>query len=85
MALKLEDVAKISRAIAEEYSDQVEVTAVAANHGGTDRVELLVTILEGHRDPYVLMINLTRVDSESMERELRAHLRRAIGEHTRSA
>lgn len=85
MALTLEEVATISRTIAQDYSDHLEVTAVAATDGGTQRVELLVTILGCHRDPCVLMMNLTRVDSEAMERELRAQLRQAIAEHTEPA
>jgi hypothetical protein len=81
MALTLEQVTRLSRAVAQDYSDHVEVTAVAANDGGTNRVELLVTVVGCHRDPCVLMMNLTRVDSEAMERELRTQLQQALAEH----
>jgi hypothetical protein len=84
MRLNLEEVTRISHAIAREYDGQFEVTGVAANDGGTDHVELLVTIKGCHHDPCVLMLNLTRVDSESMERELRASLREALATHAGS-
>jgi hypothetical protein len=84
MRLTLEEVTKISHAIAQEYGGQLEVTGVAATDGGTDHVELLVTITGCHDEPCVLMLNLTRVDSEAMERELRARLGEALATHAGS-
>jgi hypothetical protein len=83
MRLTLDEVTKISRAIAQEYAGEIEVTNVVSTDGGTDHVELLMTIVGCHREPCTLMVNVTR-DDEAMEGELRARIQEALAAHTRT-
>jgi hypothetical protein len=82
MTMSLDEVSAISRAVAKEYQGGLEVLGVASAEGGAGRVELLVTISGCHRDPCVLMLNLTRGDRTMLQRELRNKLREALTAHT---
>ena len=81
MVLKPDEVTKISRAVARDYDGALEVIGVASTEGGTGRVELLITISGCHRDPCVLMLNLTRAEPVAFERELRSKFREALAAH----
>jgi hypothetical protein len=84
VTLNLDEVSVISRAVVEDYRDDLEVIGVAAAEGGIGRVELLVTISGCHREPCMLMLNLTRVERATLESELRTKLREALAAHTAS-
>jgi hypothetical protein len=83
MRLTLDEVKTISRTIAQEFAGEIEVTNVVSTDGGTDHVELLMTIAGCHREPCTLMVNVRR-DDETMEDELRARIQEALAAHTRS-
>jgi hypothetical protein len=84
MVLHADEVTAISRAVAREYDGALEVLGVASSEGGTGRVELLVTIAGCHREPCVLMLNLTRTEHAAFETELRSKFREALAAHTPS-
>ena len=73
MPLEAARTATLGRIIAADYED-VQTIDVAATHGGSDRVELLVSILGVDQRPHVHMWNLTRTRSVDFERDLRRHL-----------
>jgi hypothetical protein len=82
MVLNPDEVTRISRAVAREYDGALEVLGVAAAGEGAGRVEVLVTISGCHRDPCVLMLNLSRTESAAFEAELRSKFREALSAHT---
>ena len=75
MALDAATITQLSREIAEDYEDDdVEVVGVAATHGGSDRVELLVSLSDASDVKRVRMMNLTRTRKADFERDFRNHL-----------
>jgi hypothetical protein len=72
-------ITELSRTIAEDYDDQeLEVVGVVATQGGSDRVELLVSMrdaTDGHR---IRMLNLTRSQKADFERDFRSRLRQSL-------
>ena len=83
MALSLDTITAISRDIAAGHDPPLEVVGVASSDGGSDRVELLVTIVGCHQEPCILMLNLTRAESSQFERELKDKLREKLADHRR--
>jgi hypothetical protein len=79
--LTVETVDAVSREIAASHDPRLRVLGVASTDGESGRVELLVTIRGCHRDPCVIMLNLTRVGHAAFERELREKFRRALASH----
>jgi len=75
MSLDTATITELSRAIVEDYDDpEVEVVGVAATHGGSDRVELLVSMSDPSDGRRMLMLNLTRVRKADFERDFRSRL-----------
>jgi len=83
VTLDLDTITAISRAIAAAHDPSLEVIGVASSDGGSDRVELLVTIVGCHQEPCILMLNLTRTETSQFERELRLKLRKKLADHRR--
>jgi len=83
VALSLDTITAISRDIAAGHDPPLEVVGVASSDGGSDRVELLVTIVGCHQEPCILMLNLTRAESSQFERELKDKLREKLADHRR--
>ena len=85
MALSLDTITAISRDIAADHDPALQVVGVASSDGGSDRVELLVTIVGCHQEPCILMLNLTRAETSQFERELKDKLREKLADHRRQA
>jgi hypothetical protein len=83
LTLDLDTITAISRAIAADNDPRLEVIGVASSDGGSDRVELLVTLRGCHQEPCILMLNLTRTEPSQFERELRLKLREKLADHRR--
>jgi hypothetical protein len=83
LTLNLDTITAISRAIAADHDPRLEVVGVASSDGGSDRVELLVTIVGCHQEPCILMLNLTRTETSQFERELKLKLREKLAGHRR--
>lgn len=75
MSLDAATITELSRTIAEGYDDpELEVVGVAVTHGGSDRVELLVSIPGAPDGPRIRMLNLTRSQKSDFERDFRSRL-----------
>jgi hypothetical protein len=59
MTLSADTITEISRSVAAEHSPDIEVLGVVSSEGGSDRVELLITITGCHTEPCRFLINLT--------------------------
>ena len=81
MSLSLDQVAAISRGVALEHGRALQIAGVTLTSGGSERVEVLVTITGCHRDPCRIMINISRADEAELARQLRAKLQHAMREH----
>ena len=80
--LSIDTVTALSRDVAAEYDSRLEVIGVTSTAGESSRVEVFVTVRGCHREPCVLMVNLTRQGHQAFERDLRETLRRALTAHT---
>ena len=79
MSLNASTISELSRTIAGDYDDaDVEVVGVAATHGGSDRVELLVSMSDPSEGMRVRMLNLTRTGRSDFERDLRERLEESL-------
>jgi len=81
MPLSIESITEISRAVASRHRGGFEVIGVTSTEGGSDRVELLLTIRGCHTGPCRLSLNVNRADGEEFERDLTAKLDEALRDH----
>lgn len=82
MGVSLDQVTAISRSVALEHGRGMQVSGVTFSDGGTDRVEVIVTIDGCHTGSCRFVVNVTRSDGEDFEREFRAKLNAALLKHT---
>jgi hypothetical protein len=82
MPLATDTITEISRSVAAEHSPKIHVVGVASSEGGSDRVELLITIAGCHKEPCRFLINVPRTGVAELEAELRTKLREALRNHT---
>ena len=80
MSANLDSVHAISRAVLLEEGRGLDVAAVSAADGGTDRVEVLVTADSGEGGCR-FVVNVTRADSARFEQEFRTKLHQALVRH----
>ena len=83
--MSLVDVTRISRDIAADYDRRLQVIGVASSDAESGRVELLVTIHGCHRDPCVIMLNVSRTGQSEFERDLHDKFRHALASHVTPA
>jgi hypothetical protein len=76
--LPIESVASMSRAVAADTDQRLNVVGVASSGGDTGRVELLVTVDRSREDPSMIMVNVTRSGRDALERDLRDKFRDAL-------
>jgi hypothetical protein len=81
MGVALPEIADMSRAVVLEHGRGLDVLAVTATEGGTDRVEVLVTITGCHQGPCRFLVNVTRTGSGAFEDDFRLKLRDALQKH----
>jgi hypothetical protein len=67
MPLSVRQLAKINRALAAEHNGQIEIDT-AGPAGGSDFVELLLTIRQSH------VVRVRRTDADTYERDVRRKL-----------
>lgn len=80
MSAPIEEVNTISRAVALEHGPGVTVDGVTFD-GGSDRVEVLVSIADCHSGPCRVSVNVTRSAGADFERDFRAKLSEALEKH----
>jgi hypothetical protein len=66
-------------------SDRLVQLVGLSSKGGTDRIEILVTIKCCHESPCQLLLNLSRGSREALEAELRPKLRDQLRTHASRA
>lgn len=81
MTLALDEIVTISRMVALEHGRAMQVTAVNVSDGGSERVEILVTLEDCHRGPCRFLVNVSRAEREQLEAELRSKLSDALAKH----
>lgn len=81
MTMDLDSVTTLSRTVVREHDSKLSVLGVTSGGGGSDRVELLITIGGCHAAPCVLMLNLTRTEPSAFADELRSKLTDALRAH----
>ena len=81
--LSIDTVTELSRAIAADYDSRLRVVGVASTDAENGRVELLVTIRGGHREPCMAMLNVTRRGEDAFAEDLREKFHDALASHIR--
>ena len=82
MTIPLPRVTAITRAVIAETRSDVDMISVLSTDGGSERVEILITIAGCHADPCRLLLNISRADAAGFEDELREKLREALLAHS---
>jgi hypothetical protein len=77
MSMTVDDVLALSRSVAAEFGDAVDVAGVASNQVDAGRIELLLTIV-GRQEPTRVLLNLERGDRETFQSTLRGKLQDAL-------
>jgi hypothetical protein len=81
--LSIKTVTALSTSIAAEYDPRLHVVGVASTDRENGRVELLVTIRGCHREPCMVMLNVTRRGEEAFAEDLREKFHDALISHIR--
>jgi hypothetical protein len=84
MPLAQDEITTISLDVIRQHAAHLELVGLMASEGGSDRVEIMVTVKGCHAEPCRLLLNLSRADKETLEAELRSALREALVTHARS-
>jgi hypothetical protein len=82
MTIPVDAIMEVTRSVAAEHSSRIEVLGVVSTEGGSDRVEVLITIAGCHTDSCRLVINLSRAEESELKAQLRTKLREALRHHT---
>jgi hypothetical protein len=80
MLLKLDEITQIAREVASQHTPPLEVMAVSSD-GGSERVELLITIQGCHSEPCRFVVGLSRTDAGEMEELIRTKFREILAAH----
>jgi hypothetical protein len=83
MALQYQDVEAISKEVVRDYprEPQLNFVSVMSTDGGGERVEVMVTVAGCHKQPCMLVLNLSRRDRNALTGDLRQKLQEALQSH----
>ncbi len=81
MAIDLETITALSREVASQHRQGLDVVTVTTTGGDSQRAEILVTIIGCHSAPCRFMVNVSRADSQEFDREFRIKLNEAMQKH----
>lgn len=81
MRLKLDLATDICREVAAELDPRLTIVGVTATEGGSDRVEVLVTVTGCHTAPCMHLLNVTRSEPALLEQQIRSKLFDALSTH----
>jgi hypothetical protein len=82
MPLAQDEIVAISLDVIRDHPRPLELVGVMASEGGSNRVEIMVTVKGCHDDPSRLLLNLSRGDRSSLEAELRLKLQELLRTHS---
>ena len=85
MPLAQDEVTAISLDVIQAQLQPLELVGIIATEGGSNRVELMVTVGGCHEEPCRLLLNLSRGSRAEFEVELRRKLDEALRGHVRPA
>jgi hypothetical protein len=85
MPLTHDEIVVISQDVIRRYPRPLEFAGVMASEGGTDRVEVMVTISGCYDLPCRFILNLSRGDAPTLAAELRRKLEEWLRSHTTPA
>ena len=80
MMLATDVVNEISRSVAAEQSPDLDVLGILSA-GGSERIELLVAMADGHDEQRRYMITVARTNATEFETELRSKLSAVVRNH----
>ena len=83
MTLDIDTITRTVSSFLREHGRALELVGVASTEGGSGRVELLITVKGCHHEPCRLLVNVTRADQVTFERELRSKLAEVLATHGR--
>ena len=78
MRLTLREVTRLSREVAAEYLELVAIDGVAASAGGSDFVELLLTIRVSGTRARTILVDARRTSAEEFTADLRRRIAKSI-------
>jgi hypothetical protein len=81
MTVPVDAIMEVTRSVAAEHSARLEVLGVVSTEGGSDRVEVLITIAGCHTEPCRFVINLSRAEESELKAQLRTKLQEALRHH----
>jgi hypothetical protein len=81
VTIPLDEIMEVSRSVAAEHSPRLEVLGVVSTEGGSNRVEVLITIAGCLTDSCRLIINLSRAEESELKAQLRQKFRAALQQH----
>ena len=81
MPLSQEEITVISRDVVRSFSRPLDLIGVTASEGGSNRVELMVTIKGCHDEPCRLIL-ICRGDRNALESALRRKLENQLRTHS---
>ena len=85
LPLDQEAIALICRRVIQQHPRQLELIGVMASEGGSDRVEIMVTVKGCHAEPCRLLLNLSRSNRAELESELSRTLEEQLVSHVAEA
>jgi hypothetical protein len=77
MPLTIDDITEISRNVAAEFGDAINMVGVASSQPDSGRIELLLTV-DGRDEPVRVLLNFARTNRTAFERALRTKLGQAL-------
>jgi hypothetical protein len=81
MSVNLNDITLMSREIALQHGRGLTVAAVVATEGGSDRVEVIVTIEGCHQGACQFVVNVSRANEAEFNREFKQKLSESLAKH----
>ena len=81
MRPSLATIANLCRNVAFDQGRAFRVVGVTSTSGGSDHVEVLVTVEECDRQPCRFVLNVSRADPHALQTAFRAKLREAWAKH----
>jgi hypothetical protein len=81
MPLNSDEIAAIARDVIRTSHHRLDLVGVTAVEGGSDRVELMITVRGCHAEPCRLLLNLSRGTRADLEADLRRKLETVLRTH----
>ena len=81
MPLAQEEITSISLDVIRQHQRELELVGIIASEGGSNRVEIMITVKGCHEEPCRLLLNLSRGSRSALQDELRRKLEDVLLTH----